>query len=189
MLGATCGLHSFLTGEYPAPLRIMGSKILIGHYGEDTSEIIDGKKWDYGTDNLWQDGKYNWVGDEGSTSTDGSTTEKYHMDLKQALVSADKINPAVRIPADHFSVGLNSEYEEEDKNSNDEFEIGERSTKYYLGDSLQFIAKHPDALYNVKREDWDKDKDYLKGDLINDGALYRALENNKDKSPDSSPIN
>ena len=36
---------------------------------------------------------------------------------------------------------------------------------------------------------WYKDKDYLKEILSNTMVLYRALENNKDKSPDSSPTN
>jgi len=100
-----------------------------------------GLAWDDSdTNNLWQNGTYNWVRDESG----------YGLSLKDALIQATKINPAVRTPADLYKwIGQNSDFEESDKKSNDRFVLGERTAVYYLGNSLQFIAKHP----NISNDD------------------------------------
>jgi hypothetical protein len=78
--------------------------------------------------NLWQNTHYDWVRDDNV--------------LKEAVLEANKINPALRTPSDLYKkIGSAGIDPGEDYNAN--FAISERSAIYQLG-GLQFIAKHPD---------------------------------------------
>jgi hypothetical protein len=81
--------------------------------------------------NLWQNTHYDWVRDDDIQSK-----------LKEAVLEAKEINPALRTPSDLYKkIGSAGTGGEEDYNAN--FAISERSAIYQLG-GLQFIAKHPD---------------------------------------------